>query len=158
MSEDGIGIGIGIARGRGPGPAFRARVIRGVWLALLAPLLVGATPPQKQVVFARRDLAAGEVVRQADLELKSVPAELFPGAIGSKDVATIVGHRLVFPVLAGERVRWAAFHNLGGDPTLAACMKALGPEPKAADEIAAARQALIQRHPAETRRRLSPGK
>jgi Flp pilus assembly protein CpaB len=127
-------------------------------LVLLVPLLVSAAPQQRQVLFAKRDLAAGEILQQADVELRLVPAELFPGAVGERDVATVVRHRLVFPVLAGERIRFAAFHNQGGEPAVAGCLRALGPQAPAADEIAAARQTLIQRHPTGTKRRLSPGR
>ena len=109
------------ARGAGGSLALNRRLVLGVVLAAAA-LLVGLRlfQPAEEgtaVLVARRDLAAGQVVRAEDLavERMTLAGGLRELALGEEDRDAVVGRVLGRPVAAGELVTEAA---LGGEAAL----------------------------------------
>ena len=124
------------------------------WLAMicLLSLNVAAGDPSRlapadvEVVVAARDLAAGETVTSADLAKRTIPAKLITSSMVKIDSAQyIVSQRLQLPVLKGGILTWGHFEMSSNHAILDGCLEAEKLPSTAIEQIARARQAVLQR-------------
>ncbi|RKH07635.1 SAF domain-containing protein [Corallococcus carmarthensis] len=119
---------------------------------LLFALTGGAAPPSEEakgfVLVSVRDIPAGEQVQEQDLTEVPLPPEWrSEGLINPSGRAYIVGQRLQLPVLKGDIFAWALFENRRDMSFSESCVKALGWPRDAAEQVARARQVLVERQP-----------
>lgn len=126
-------------------------------LRMLVPVLLfaltgGAAPPSEEakgfVMVAVRDLAAGERVQEQDLTQVQLPPEWrSKGLIDPAGLKYILGQPLQLPALKGDVLSWSMFETRRDTSHSDACAKALGRPRSAEEQVARARQVVLERQP-----------
>lgn len=102
-----------------------------------------------QVVFATRDLAAGEVVTFDDLTKGVLPDDWPMGsAVTPFTVSYIVNQRVNVPVMKGDVLRWFVFETAPSEQeAVDRCRQVSAPAATAAEQVARSRQVILSRKP-----------
>ncbi|WP_164007034.1 SAF domain-containing protein [Pyxidicoccus trucidator] len=130
------------------------RRLQSLLLAALLPLLLGAQPGKKpgaapeqvSVTVATRDLAVGEVVKEADLAAVQVDKQWATGSVVQTESRQyILGQRLLHPVLKGDLVTWMVFETTKNPALHDRCAQAVALPESALEQVQRARQLLLER-------------
>ncbi len=131
--------------------------LRYVHLCVVAVLLVASSPacraaaaqPRPKlvpVVVATRNIAAGETVTYDDLAQRPAPEAIVTSSIVKPDSTKyIAGQRVLLPVLAGDMLLWSDFEMSSDQETYRACAELTHEGSNAEQQVARARQRVLQR-------------